>query len=556
MAVLDQFLSSILSFLKAKDAVQLQSFLQVEPPLPAEYLQLSQELRSRWSDGKKLEQHIERLLPFNDDDKADEGGAWPGFLSFIQEYLEFWKDADFEDLVSTHVKLSALIVSCNTAMSNATYGLVMLPTSIRLCSSLARLAIMLDKRPDLTRRMVEVKDVDQGEKKTLVESTAETIQRAFTLCLNERTTSRNGIGRDGKPEGKKIGIYSFANMVLKLLFKSRKTSLAKQLFTNIVAASPPLGLYPAAQRVTYLYYLGRYHFATGHFYYAQQCLQSAYDQCHNQCIKQRRTILIYLVSANLILGRLPSSAFAGRPESDILEKFLPIANAIRKGNMPAFKRALGPEFGHERWFFEHGILLQLQSRCEVLVWRSLARRVFLLTYNFPWDPESKKAPTLSLDDVVAAFQFCQKVLEGWQKPVDPHAFMQSGRTHTNALFMKAPDLVPPPQGPKSLLIGRGMIFGNKMPELSDVEPIIASLIQQGLLHGFISHTQGKFAIIGAKQKGGPLQAGFPPVWEVLRDRAVSEHRVAECPGWVQREKNLGMGGVVNLTGARPAGENN
>lgn len=80
---------------------------------------------------------------------------------------------------------------------------------------------MLDKRPDLTRRMVEVKDVDQGEKKTLVESTAETIQRAFTLCLNERTTSRNGIGRDGKPEGKKIGIYSFANMVLKLLFKVR-----------------------------------------------------------------------------------------------------------------------------------------------------------------------------------------------------------------------------------------------------------------------------------------------------------------------------------------------
>ena len=133
--------------------------------------------------------------------------------------------------------------------------------------------------------------------------------------------------------------------------------------------------------------------------------------------------------------------------------------------------------------------------------------------------------------------------------------MQSGRTHANAMFMKTPDLVPPQNRPQSLRIGRGTIFGNKMPELNDVEPIIASLIQQGLLHGFISHTQGKFAIIGAKQKGGPLQAGFPPVWEVLHDRAVSQNRVAECPGWVQREKNLGMGGVVNLTGARPAGEN-
>lgn len=110
MTIIEGFLSSILGFLKAKDAAQLQIFLQVEPPLPAEYLQLSQELKSTWSDSKKLEQHIERLLPFNDDDKAEEGGSWPGFLTFIQEYLEFWKDADFDDLVHTHVKLSALIV--------------------------------------------------------------------------------------------------------------------------------------------------------------------------------------------------------------------------------------------------------------------------------------------------------------------------------------------------------------------------------------------------------------------------------------------------------------
>ncbi len=95
----------------------------------------------------------------------------------------------------------------------------MLPTAIQLCTGLAKLAILLDKRPDLTRKLVKVKDVEAGEKKTLVEGTAETIQRAFTVCLNERTSSRNGIGRDGKPEGKKIGIYSFANMVLKLLFK-------------------------------------------------------------------------------------------------------------------------------------------------------------------------------------------------------------------------------------------------------------------------------------------------------------------------------------------------
>ena len=74
----------------------------------------------------------------------------------------------------------------------------------------------LDKRPDLTRRW---RAADDGEaRKTLVEGTAESIQRAFTICLTERTSNRDGV-KDGKPEGKKVGIYSFANLVLKLLFR-------------------------------------------------------------------------------------------------------------------------------------------------------------------------------------------------------------------------------------------------------------------------------------------------------------------------------------------------
>lgn len=103
-----------------------------------------------------------------------------------------------------------------TALSHASSGVLMLPTTIQLCTALATLAMTLDKRPDLTRRL---RARDDGEaRKTLVEGTAESIQRAFTLCLTERTANRDGV-RDGKPEGKKVGIYSFANLVLKLLFR-------------------------------------------------------------------------------------------------------------------------------------------------------------------------------------------------------------------------------------------------------------------------------------------------------------------------------------------------
>lgn len=257
----------------------------------------------------------------------------------------------------------------------------------------------------------------------------------------------------------------------------------------------------------------------------------------------------------MILGRFPSPTILSRLEAaGILEKFAPIAKSIRKGDLVAFKLALGPESGNEQWFFKKGILLPLLHRCEILVWRSLARRVFLLTYQFPTDPNTRKAPTLDLIDLTAAAGYCQKVLEGWQKPVDSMKLMQSGRIHTNSLFMKAPDLVPSSEGRKKLVAHQGIVFGNQMPGLAQVEAVVASLVQQGLLHGFISHGQGKFAILGSKQRGGPLNAGFPSVWEALKERAENEGRDAEVPGWVRGERKGGMGGVVNLSGiARPVG---
>lgn len=106
-------------------------------------------------------------------------------------------------------------------MSNASLGILLLPATIELCSTLARLATMLDKKPELTTHLSKITDSEQGERKTLVEATAELIQRAFTICLTERTANRSGVGKDGKPESKKVGIYTFANLVLKLLFQVR-----------------------------------------------------------------------------------------------------------------------------------------------------------------------------------------------------------------------------------------------------------------------------------------------------------------------------------------------
>jgi len=260
----------------------------------------------------------------------------------------------------------------------------------------------------------------------------------------------------------------------------------------------------------------------------------------------------------MILGRFPTTAFLSHPEAaTILPKFMPIAEAIKKGNMIEFKRALSRESGNDQWFFKHGVLLPILSRCEVLVWRSFARRVFLLTYEgqgLSSNPNGHLiAPTLNIKYLVVAAQYCQKLLEGWSTPMSSLTAIQVGRQHLNTMFMKSPDLEPPPNGRKKLGPYQGMIFGNKMPQLHDVEAIVASLVSQGLMGGFLSHNQGKFAIVGSKSKGGPLKAGFPDVWAVLKAKAARENRAGDVPGWVQHERINGMGGVINLSGARPAG---
>ena len=92
------------------------------------------------------------------------------------------------------------------------YGTMMLQTCISFTQSLSNLAMMLHKRPELTMAMAKLSSGGE-ERKSIVESTAEVIQKIFTMCLTDRTSARYA-----KPEGKKVGIYIFANKVLKLLF--------------------------------------------------------------------------------------------------------------------------------------------------------------------------------------------------------------------------------------------------------------------------------------------------------------------------------------------------
>lgn len=99
--------------------------------------------------------------------------------------------------------------------------------------------------------------------------------------------------------------------------------------------------------------------------------------------------------------------------------------------------------------------------------------------------------------------------------------------------------------------------GKPTPMMRELESILASLLTQGLMRGYLTHKNPRFAIPGARLRGA-LPTGFPNVWQTISARESEDDRV---PGWVQPPPPVaggslaaaGGGRVVNLSGARPVG---
>ncbi|TDZ26356.1 PCI domain-containing protein [Colletotrichum sidae] len=533
MALLIQFLSQIRVFVQSQNSDELRNWLLVEPNASQQYHQLAAELRNQFRSGNGLEDTVDKCLPEEDDVPEGRGSPWPGFITFMKDYMLFWRDVDYDDLLGAHTLLSGLVNSCSTAFAHPTYGGMLLQTAMSLCESLSRLTMMLSRRPDLTRK---IRNVDADDRKSIAETSAEIIQKIFTTCLTDRSSARYS-----KPEGKKVGVYMFANLVLKLLFACRRTHLAKQIFTNISTNSPPLSLYPASQRVTFLYYLGRFNLANCHFLRAALCLEEAYLQIPPALQSHRSLVLTYLVPCNLLLGRLPSPTLLSRPEaSQIAHIYHPVCQALRKGDFVLFQHTLAQ---HEQYLFDKGLLLVLTHRLRPLLWRSLSRKTFLLTYAPGPDDNSaggggapsRRAATLDLATLHTAATFLQRKLEGYYVP----AAARKPPSNASPAFMQAVShdapstLVPPAGGPRKLRPNEGLVWGNSPVEMDDVEMNVAALIQLGFMHGYIAHSQGRFAVMGATKKS-PLRAGWPVPWTAVRERQYEDDvDLDDVPGWVK-----------------------
>lgn len=109
--VLHRFLSDVAGLVSNRDALKLQDFLQIEPPLPTIYNQMIVELRrfypSAWQNEEaELLRRCEDLVP----DKTGGGGSsWIAFPTFMKLYLMFLRDLNAENLLETYNALRGLV---------------------------------------------------------------------------------------------------------------------------------------------------------------------------------------------------------------------------------------------------------------------------------------------------------------------------------------------------------------------------------------------------------------------------------------------------------------
>lgn len=253
----------------------------------------------------------------------------------------------------------------------------------------------------------------------------------------------------------------------------------------------------------------------------------------------------------MLLGRFPSAGLLSRPETqgEISIIFAEICESVRKGDFVRFQKCLEE---NEEWLFSRGLHLVLGHRLRGMLWRGLSRRVFLITYQPP--PDQRLAPWLDLNHVLVAATFQQHLIEDYTynpssqpQAVNPLSTLTHKPPNVSTIHLRAmynssntstqpsSTLVPPPSGPRQLLPSQGLIHGNMHVTAEDVEMEISALMSQGLLHGYIAKSLGKFAIMGAKAKGA-VGAGWPRVWDVIRERRGEGEGFewGEVMGWVKR----------------------
>lgn len=182
--------------------------------------------------------------------------------------------------------------------------------------------------------------------------------------------------QNGTYLSKKNIILFVANMLCRSYYILKTESSCANVFSNIHTGKLKFSSYSKSEQVEYRYFLGR-------FYLSKEQLSRAFDHltwAFKNCLSntpQQRLILKYLISASMLLGKLPSehllSAF------DLTRQYSPLVKALKTGNYAAFMRYLeGP---CKEWYIRNHLMFLFKSRAPIILLRQLMYKIYVFSGN-------------------------------------------------------------------------------------------------------------------------------------------------------------------------------
>ncbi|PWZ00590.1 hypothetical protein BCV70DRAFT_189069 [Testicularia cyperi] len=313
-------------------------------------------------------------------------------------------------------------------------------------SSLVSLAMSVDQRLDPTRKR---KTTDAAGR----------LSKSAGMAGNDRSQATGA-------DTKRAAVLMLSNLSFKAYFNLNNTRLCETVLGSVENAlklnrtsAAANGLqddtgeacYSKADRVTYRYYLGRLRLFQHNIRTASVHLRWAFDHCTVRKINNKRAILIPLVATYLILGRYPDETLLA--SANLQPYFSGMVRRLKAGDASGTLAELDKNMD---WFRVRGLYLILREKLQISLWRNLARRCLAISRSAA--PVSSAPPTLRLDLLLLAARL------SWQ---------------------------------------------DASLELEDIEAVLASLIDQGYVKGYILHSKSMLVL----QKGPHM--GFPPIHSIF-----------------------------------------
>ncbi|ODQ66199.1 hypothetical protein NADFUDRAFT_45740 [Nadsonia fulvescens var. elongata DSM 6958] len=278
------------------------------------------------------------------------------------------KDQDINAAFSYQNQLLQILNRVIEQMLSENWAVKVLKGVSRELRMLAVMADEQDKKLNRIRPAVTDSGESCGEESEMrLEQATRTINRSFTICLNDRTTNT--------ALSKKWGIYYFVNELFKIYFQLNKRGLAKSILKVISSMQvnlPSLLEYPKSDAVCHLYYWGVMLFIDQDYTKAEEKLDSALRLCYKGSEKNQELILMYLIPLKLYNKRLQATEEIWSKFPRLMVLYQDLARALKRGDLRQFDELVATRGN----FFIKKFIYLLIEKIRVLCTERLIYRVY------------------------------------------------------------------------------------------------------------------------------------------------------------------------------------